>query len=200
MNMGKPRILISDREKSMETESIRNFLESEDIQLHLCTPDNKTSNSDIERLHNTFNEQMRVIRNKPCEEKKFSNPVIEVIVNYNKSIHSATKMRPEDLHHEIDKNVIQKVHENLKQTKLNTLNKVNATRRDQQPDYNYLKNHKTFKLDNIYKKVHHSGIKKDHALIDNKPYYKARFKKSKKKFIPFSSSDNIQYNNGNSGS
>lgn len=113
------------------------------------------------------------------KKKKFSNPVTEVVVTYNRVIHSTTKTKPEDVHHEKDSSVIQRVYENLIRDKFSNLNKMNVGRKDQQADYNYLKNHKKFKLDNIYKKVNPSEIKEDHALINNKPIYKARFKKSK---------------------
>ena len=81
--MGNPKLIITDNEGGFGAENLKNFLDRQSILLHLITPYNKTSNADIERLHNTINEHLRIINTKPDHEKENVNPVVEALYYYN---------------------------------------------------------------------------------------------------------------------
>lgn len=136
--MGTPRLLITDHEKAMQTESIKNFLDQNNVSLHLGTPDNKTSNSDVERLHNTLNEHIRTINVKPRDEKMFNDAILEAIFIYNRTIHSTTGFSPSSLHRESNPEVIQNVYRKMIQIKERRINKINHNQRrvDKTADFN----------------------------------------------------------------
>ena len=180
ITMGHPRLIVCDHEKAMETESIKNFLDSHNISLHLGTPDNKSSNADVERLHNTINEHMRLIKNKPAHEKLFEDPVVESIYTYNNTIHSATGHRPIELHNSTDVNLFKGISEKVKEYKTRKIAKLNQLRNNENVDFQLIKNHKVVKLDNWYRRVNPTNITSTHARVNNKNHYKARFKKRRK--------------------
>ena len=179
ISMGVPNLIITDHEKAMQTENIKQFLDQHNVGLHLGTPDNKSSNSDVERLHSTLNEHIRTIKNKPASEKQFDDPILEAIFTYNKTIHSTTGRRPIELHREDNGVVINEVFKKMTNLKMNKILKLNEHRKDEPADFEYQRNHKRFKLDNIYKKVRPTNITASHAHVGNKRYYKSRFRKLK---------------------
>lgn len=164
----------------METESIKNFLDSHNISLHLGIPDNKSSNADVERLHNTINEHMRLIKNKPAHEKLFEDPVVKSIYTYNNTIHSATGHRPIELHNSTDVNLFKGISDKVREYKTRKIAKLNQLRNNENVDFQLIKNHKVVKLDNWYRRVNPTNITSTHARVNNKNHYKARFKKRRK--------------------
>ncbi|XP_055850313.1 uncharacterized protein LOC129914890 [Episyrphus balteatus] len=84
--LGKPKLIVTDNE--LDTVSIRQFLTSYDIQLHVTTPYLKTGNADIERLHSTFNEHIRLFNADPCNEDSLDEKVFKAVVLYNNTIHT----------------------------------------------------------------------------------------------------------------
>lgn len=88
------RKLITDNE--FRSLNIKDFLRLENIELHLVKPNNHTGNSDIERLHSTISERIRVlgIENKSLNIKEKISKALEW---YNNSYHSVTKEKPIDV-------------------------------------------------------------------------------------------------------
>lgn len=168
LNMGVPKLIISDHEKALQTESIKNFLDEHNVRLHLGTPDNKSSNADVERLHSTLNEHIRTINVKPNHEKQFDDPILEAIFVYNRTTHSTTLLKPIELHNETDDEVLRSVYERILKWKQDKIEKLNTSRVDRPADYKHLKNHKRYKLDNLYKNVSPQDITNTHARIGNK--------------------------------
>lgn len=180
LNMGKPKLIICDNERAFTTENLKNFLDIENIKIHFATINNKTSVSDIEKVHANLNEQIRIYNNKPFQERNFSDPVTEVVYCYNHTTHSTTGQKPIELHRTTDHLLIKNAIERMNALKDKSIEKANQNRRDEIPNYNYIKKHKKYKLDNIFKKITPQEITDSHAIIKNKKYYKQQFMKAKR--------------------
>ena len=98
LSVGKPKLIITDNESAFGTCNLKNFLDSQDNLVHFTTPNNKTSNSDIERFHSTLNEHIRIIKTNPQIERAVSSPVTEALFHYNNTRHSTTKCKPITVH------------------------------------------------------------------------------------------------------
>ena len=59
--LGKMRKIVFDNESCMLHNAVDLFLKEQQIEIHRTTPHHKTGNSDIERLHGTFNEHIRIL-------------------------------------------------------------------------------------------------------------------------------------------
>ncbi|XP_055387130.1 uncharacterized protein LOC129615790, partial [Condylostylus longicornis] len=75
--------------------NIKDFLRKENIEPHLVKPNSHTGNSDIERLHNTLSEKIRMlgIENKDLNIKE---KIFRALEWYNYSYHSTTKGNYQD--------------------------------------------------------------------------------------------------------
>jgi len=58
--MGKARTLKTDRDSAFMSIALRNWLDTENVNIQITT--SKNGVSDVERLHKTINEKMRVIQ------------------------------------------------------------------------------------------------------------------------------------------
>lgn len=67
--------------------------------------------------------------------------------------------------------------------KKSLIDKLNINRRDMPADFTHIKNHKRFKLANIYKKVSPALISNSHARVNNKNYYKSRSRQQKRLIV-----------------
>lgn len=80
-NLGKPNKIIADNE--FDIISIKQFLNENEIDLYLTTPNHKTGNSDVERLHQTLNEHIRLFKADPNNEDIIHDKVFKSILYYN---------------------------------------------------------------------------------------------------------------------
>jgi len=64
--LGKPEILKADRDGAFSSLALKRWLETENVELQLNTT--KTGVADIERLHKTINEKIRIITNSDDNE------------------------------------------------------------------------------------------------------------------------------------
>lgn len=58
---GKVEKIIVDNELGFKAIPMQQFLKEENINIHFTSNSNHTSNADVERLHNTINEHIRLI-------------------------------------------------------------------------------------------------------------------------------------------
>lgn len=79
---------------------IKDFCNINKINIHYTSFQQSTSNSPVERLHSTMTETYRIIMEKykeselPLDQDEL---LFEVIMTYNNSIHTATKLTPFEL-------------------------------------------------------------------------------------------------------
>ncbi|XP_055390591.1 uncharacterized protein LOC129619374 [Condylostylus longicornis] len=80
--------------------NIKDYLRKENIELNLVKPNSHTGNSDIERLHNTLSEKIRMlgIENKDLNIKE---KIFRALEWYNNSYHSTTREKPINIQEEI---------------------------------------------------------------------------------------------------
>ena len=123
--LGKPGKIIADNE--FNTAFIRNFLNAEDVEFHLTSPNTRTTNSDIERFHLTLNEHVRLFkldrRDNDLDDKALVYNSVQI---YNDYIHSTTRYKPNDLHHnKVDKSVMHTLHKKIREQKIDRIRKIN---------------------------------------------------------------------------
>lgn len=172
--VGKPKKIVADNE--FHSIYIKEFLQTENISLHLTKANSHTGNADIERLHSTIAEKFRIL--------KFNRTNISVrrmiqkaVRNYNERVHSTIKFTPNDVQNrKVD---IEKIRKNLTEVKEKNLIKFNKNREDykEMRSTGFIKNYKAVrhkqepkfrkaKLNNI----HLTNIKRNtkfSALHDN---------------------------------
>ena len=94
---GKIEKIIVDNELGFKAIPMQQFLNEENINIHYTSNSNHTSNADIERLHNTINEHLRLLRHdKKSKTETVEEKIIRIIGFYNNTIHSTTKIKPID--------------------------------------------------------------------------------------------------------
>ena len=122
--LGKPKMLVMDNE--FNNTLIRIFCQENDIETHFTTPHSHTGNSDIERLHLTILEHIRILKNSESISDA-EELVLKSIKFYNNTIHFTTKLKPIDFLNKPDIN-IQEVKERIEKAKLYSINKQNLKR------------------------------------------------------------------------
>lgn len=130
--LGKMNKLISDGETCIVHNLIEQFFKENNITFHQTTPHNKTGNSDVERLHLTLNEHLRIMtveNRQDDDDNTLDNKIFKIINFYNNTIHSTTKMRPIDfLTGNFDKEEIKKLHDRFHNDKTKRIEKLNNNR------------------------------------------------------------------------
>lgn len=139
---GKPKKIIADNE--FKTTRVKEFLSSENIELHLTKPNSHTGNADIERFHNTIAEKFRILH-KLEKELTVKQLMQKAIRNYNERIHSATNHTPNEVHsNKVNKEVVRK---RLEANKRKVIDKLNQARDDynEERQEGYIKNYKALR-------------------------------------------------------
>ncbi|KAI8117402.1 Retrovirus-related Pol polyprotein from transposon opus [Lucilia cuprina] len=137
--LGKPELLIMDNE--FNNALIRLFCAERNVQTHFTTAYSHTGNSDIERMHLSLLEHIRILK-RSNENVDVEELVVGAIGFYNGTIHSTTNMKPIDLlsRSDIDH---RKVARYMGDRKRKAINRVNS-RRGKVPNYDnrelYMKN------------------------------------------------------------
>jgi hypothetical protein len=185
--MGKPKKIICDNEPGVNTLSIRNYFINQGIELHFTTPNNKPSNGDIERFHNTLNEQLRIIMIKPDSERQYVSEVLEALSHYNNCKHSATGRRPIELQFDdMTDEDRAAIHERLINNRDRNISKVNKNRKEEEIDPTMIRIFERNKIRPLYRKIDGALDENDKNYVmdkkNKKKHYKAVFKKKKKKF------------------
>lgn len=73
------------------------LLQLQKIKVHFISPNHPQSNGQIERLHSTLTEHIRLLNAQGFQSTPVKNKIIYAINAYNHSIHSATKYKPTDI-------------------------------------------------------------------------------------------------------
>lgn len=136
---GKPKLIITDNESSFKS-NLENFLQNENVALHFTTPGLKTGNSDVERLHNTLNEHVRI---KIIETKLAPSAidVQEIMKFYNTTIHSSTNHRPIEIHNGIiQASEYNQIRSRLVRKQDKSIENKNRNRKNEEINSKYIKN------------------------------------------------------------
>lgn len=126
--LGKPKKIICDEE--FNTLNIREFVNNEAIKIHFTTPYVKTGNSDIERIHGTLNEHIRIFNAKK-EIGSLKEKVIKAAQIYNDTYHHSTGRKPlEFIKNEIDLKELDQIAEKIYQNKIKIIERLNKKRKE----------------------------------------------------------------------
>lgn len=122
--LGKPKKLTMDNE--FNNASIRLFCRENDIIPHFTTPNSHTGNADVERLHSTLLEHIRILKNTE-NTLEIEEIMIKAIGFYNNSVHSSTNVKPIDF---INRNDIdfEKIKSYTYEKKKQAIDKINSKR------------------------------------------------------------------------
>lgn len=167
---GKPHKIVLDNE--FQSINVKDFLRQENIEVHYTKPNNHTGNADIERLHNTISEKLRVFTTEKSELTT-KEKIYKCVGWYNNSIHSTTKFKPIDISEgRVDK---EKVKTNMQSIKDKAIDKLNKNREvyNEEREEGLVKNYKALrhKEEPRYRKlklhnVHPSNIKRPLKFAD----------------------------------
>lgn len=173
-SLGKPKLYIADNE--FDGLIIKDFFREEGIELHLTKPNSHTGNSDIERLHNTLNEQIRVMEINPdFKELDMKSKCFKAAEFYNNSVHSVTKEKPINFIIGNIKTNKSKIKERIEIEKKRRIEKLNKGRQSdpiREEEQVLIKNYKSLrhKQEPKYKlhknqNLHPSNIKRKYKYI-----------------------------------
>lgn len=184
--LGKPKKIVTDNEFDIVV--IKQFLLENNIDIHFTTPYKKTGNSDVERLHLTLNEHMRLYNADPNNFDTIQENVYKAIVCYNNTIHSTTNIRPIDLFNNIlchedisklsEKLVRNKQTLNAKQDNINESNFSNI----------FVKNNQVGKSNPKYKEIS-NYTQYGNYLINNKDNKRKIYKDQVKRKYKYQNED-----------
>lgn len=82
----------NSRTQGFKAIRMREFPNEENINIYFTSSSNHTSNADIERLHNTINEHIRLLRHDEKNKQQTTEEKILRIIGYY-TIHSTTKIK-----------------------------------------------------------------------------------------------------------
>lgn len=128
--LGKPELLIMDNE--FNNALVKLFCTESGIRPHFTTPHSHTGNSDIERMHSTLLEHIRILKRED-ENMDIEELVIRAIGFYNNTIHSTTNMKPIDFLNRSDIDY-DKIAEHMSNRKNDAINRLNS-KREKIPQY-----------------------------------------------------------------
>jgi len=183
-SFGKPIKVVTDREKGFNSINFTNFLSNEGINIHFTTPNNHTSNADVERFHNTLNEHLRILKVTEKEQRLplDEDPIIKALKIYNETTHTSTGKKPIDfLNGSIKPDEYPTIHQTLLSKKEKIINKRNWGRYRDKPS-NYLKLNRTAKLQPYHKSVTVEKKGEDHLQVttEHSPRYINQFRRKLK--------------------
>lgn len=137
--IGKPMKIVADNEfKSIR---MKEYLDNENIELHVTKPNNHTGNADVERFHNTIAEKFRILY-KLNKEIPIKQLIQKAIRNYNNRYHSTIKCSPNEVH--LGKVDVKVIKENIEENKKKIINKINKSREEysENRQEGYVRNYK----------------------------------------------------------
>lgn len=183
--LGKMNKIVFDNDRCILHSAVRLFLKEQNIEMHTTTAYLKTGNSDVERLHGTLNEHLRLMeadkenKNLDLEEKLF-----KIFTCYNNTIHTTTKMRPIDfIIKNFDKESIEELSKLYEKQKIERIEKLNKNR-DHEPKElldNIVRNRQIPKNKPKYKKLVEYTRNGNYVIDDSNnrktKYYKTQLKR-----------------------
>lgn len=177
--------MVIDNELGFKALPLLEFLREQEIEIHYTSNNNHSSNSDVERLHNTINEHIRILKHDPNRETEtVEEKIYKIIMYYNNTIHSTTKRKPVDFRNgTINQEEYPSIRNSIIKMKENTINKLNETREnvDIQTGNIYIKDERGGKNHSKFRKIVVSELDNDHVITDNGyKYYKSHIKRKKK--------------------
>ena len=156
-NHKKPLKIIADNE--FKHINIKEFLNKENVELHLVKSNSHTGNSDVERLNNSLTEKLRILNLEQTQPVRIQ--MLDAVKTYNNQYHSTIKCAPIKAEEGIQSR--EETHNNLIVAQGKRLDKYNKNREDYKENrqYGYIKNYKALrhkdqpkfrkhKLDNIH--------------------------------------------------
>jgi len=177
--LGKPKLLKADRDGAFSSLALKRWLEEEEVELQLNTAKNGVA--DVERLHKTINEKIRIINSSDDEEVKLSK-IETILYTYNHKIkHDTTGQTPAQIFLYAGHPIL-----DTQKIKEKKIDKINEDRQEFNIDTNYRKGPlQKGKLENPFKPTKNvEQTDPDHYKITNRNrvthYYKTQFKKQKK--------------------
>lgn len=183
--IGHFKKLIVDNELGFKALPLRQFLDDQNIEIHFTSNNNHTSNSDVERFHNTINEHLRLLRHDPNKNTdSVEDKILKIISFYNNSVHSTTGKKPLDFFlGNIKPEEYPAIREKIIKNKEKTINTLNKNREDVQVTSGpiFLKEVRGGKNHAKFRKVNANIVDNDHVIIGSgHRYYKSHIKRSKK--------------------
>ena len=170
----------------MKSKNMTNFLSEHRIEIHFSSSSNHNANADIERLHNTINEHLRILkhtkRHIPIEEQM-------ILINgyYNKTIHSTTGLKPLDfIQGKVPEEDYGKIYQKILQKKTKVIERLNSQRlggnEKLENGINYIKETRGGKNHSKFRKIKANIIDPDHIqdVKSGQKYYRSHIKKRKK--------------------
>lgn len=146
------------------------FLNENQIKIHRTTAGNKTGNADVERLHGTLNEHLRIMAvDKSNDSEDIDEKMDKIIGIYNNTIHSTTKMRPMDfITKHFDKTEIKELSEKFEKEKTARISKLNEKRNNNfRLNENIVSNREIAKNKPKYKKLTNFRIDNNYVIDTN---------------------------------
>lgn len=137
--LGTPKLFIMDNQ--FNNALIRMFCREKNIEMHFTTPNSHTGNSDVERLHSTLLEHIRILKDLD-KNQDIEEIVVRAVGYYNNTIHSLTKLKPIDFINKTDIDY-QELSDIMKHKKEEVINNINK-KRENVPNFSiadlYIKN------------------------------------------------------------
>lgn len=184
--VGKVKKIIVDNELGFKAIPFQEFLQKEDIEIHFTSNNNHTSNSDVERLHNTINEHIRLLRHDQNKEiDTVEEKILKIISFYNNTIHSTTNRKPIDFNNgKVKDDEYNDIRDRIIKIKEKTISKLNHTREEVEVQSGPIflkevrggKNYPKFRKIEVEKPDENHVINKETGL----KYYKSHVKRNKK--------------------
>lgn len=183
---GRIEKIVVDNELGFKAIPIQEYLRKENINIHYTSNSNHTSNADIERLHNTLNEHLRLLRHdEQSKDETTEEKISRIIGFYNNTIHSTTQIKPIDfINGKVHEDKYPEIHDLILKKKNNYINKLNKNRTDIviEEGTNYIREIRGGKNHRRYRKIESKKVDEDH--IENTKtghkYYKAHIRPQKK--------------------
>lgn len=195
---GKPKKIVLDNE--FNNINVKDFLRQESVQVHFTSPRSHTGNSDIERVHGTLNEHLRILE----IENHNLNAVEKVLFateKYNNSLHSTTQEKPLDF---VNNRIINlnEIKQRLLDKKHKVIGTLNEKRVDKELENNketYVKNPEAERHKHKPKYIKIKTKKVNNKLLDkrNRNVHVSRIKRKYKFLTGNQNSDNEQVDANN---
>lgn len=182
--VGSIKRIVTDNELGFKAIPLTEFLREREIEIHFTSNNNHSSNSDVERLHNTINEHIRILRHDPDKDiDTVEEKLYKIIMFYNNTIHSSTGCRPSDfMNGKIKEDSYPSIEEKLVKTKEKIIEKANQNREDCDLHTGdvYIKQERGGKNHPKFRKAYVEKLDDNHVTTKNgHKYYKSHLKRKK---------------------
>lgn len=153
--MGKPKRLTTDNETGFKSELYQDFLEKNSVAIHYATANRHTGNSDIERLHATLIEHIRILKQRETQNDLAYNIDLpwQALNIYNHTMHCTTEEKPYVLHFANNRD-FKEIYERIEKKKESILDNLNKNRRNENINKKFAKNTTPQKYESRSKPIH----------------------------------------------